>query len=163
MPGVGESEVLHLTSRSEELIATQQERTSFPGAPKCALPYMREEELGDRLGQILKDIYIPDEILGQLEQFLLQDKGRAEAQTKAESERLKQRLAQVRGRTERAYLDKLDGKISDEFWTARCSDWNREEQAPLWSYPNLPRPPQGFFPGPIRDSPDSPCLVTILQ
>ena len=95
---------------------------------KCALPYMREEELGNRLGQILKDIYIPDEILRQLERSLTEDKERAEAQTKAEGERLKQRLAQVRGRIERAYVDKLDGKISEEFWAARTSDWSREEQ-----------------------------------
>jgi site-specific DNA recombinase len=104
---------------------------------KCALPYMREEELGNRLGQIVKDIYIPDEILGQLEHSLLKDKGRAEAQTKAEGERLKQRLAQVRGRIERAYLDKIDGKISEEFWGARSSDWNREEQQILMAMQGL--------------------------
>jgi hypothetical protein len=29
---------------------------------KCALLYFREEELGDRLGQILKGIHIPDDV-----------------------------------------------------------------------------------------------------
>ena len=43
---------------------------------KCGLPYFREEELGDRLGQILKDIHIPDDILTQLQNSLLSDKGR---------------------------------------------------------------------------------------
>ena len=32
-----------------------------------------------------------------------------------ERERLVQRLAQVRGRQEQAYVDKLDGKITEEF------------------------------------------------
>ncbi len=32
-----------------------------------------------------------------------------------ERERLVQRLAQVRGRLEQAYVDKLDGKITEEF------------------------------------------------
>ena len=32
---------------------------------KCALPYFREED-GNRLGQILKDIHIPDSVLEQL-------------------------------------------------------------------------------------------------
>ena len=95
---------------------------------KCALPYMREEKLGTRLGQVLKDIYIPDEILAQLEQSLLHDKGRAEAHKNAESERLRQRLAQVRHRIEQVYLDKLDGKIREEFWEAKTSEWNQEEQ-----------------------------------
>ena len=41
---------------------------------KCELPYFREPELGDRLGRILKDIHIPDEVLAQLEKSLLTDK-----------------------------------------------------------------------------------------
>jgi hypothetical protein len=56
---------------------------------------MREEVLEDRLGQILKDIYIPDEILAQLERSLLESKGRAGEQAKTDGDRLTQRLAQV--------------------------------------------------------------------
>jgi hypothetical protein len=83
---------------------------------KCELPYFREEELGDRLGQVLRDIHIPDGILKQLIEGLKTDQGSSE---KARSERrgqLQQRLATVRRRMEQAYLDKLDGKIPDEFW-----------------------------------------------
>jgi len=39
--------------------------TQFRG--KCELPYIREEKLGDRLGEILRDIHIPDAILAQLQ------------------------------------------------------------------------------------------------
>src|SRR6266850_4128530 len=39
--------------------------TQFRG--KCELPYIREEELGDRLGKILRDIHIPDAVLAQLQ------------------------------------------------------------------------------------------------
>ena len=46
-------------------------------------------------------------------------------------------IAQVRGRIERAYLDKIDGKISEEFWEARASDWNREEQQILMAMQGL--------------------------
>jgi site-specific DNA recombinase len=95
---------------------------------KCALPYFREEELGDRLGQILKNIHIPDDILAQLQHALLHDKSRAEAHGKSEDERLNRRLLQVRHRIEQAYLDKLDGKITETFWAAKSSEWNREEQ-----------------------------------
>ncbi len=55
---------------------------------KCGLPYIREEEVGDRLGQILKDIHIPDD---------------------------------------QAYQDKLDGKISEEFWMRKSDEWQAEE------------------------------------
>ena len=37
---------------------------------KCQLPYTREEVLGERLGQILKDIHIPDDVLVQLQDSL---------------------------------------------------------------------------------------------
>lgn len=95
---------------------------------KCALPYFREEDLGNRLGQVLKDIHIPDYVLAQLQQSLLHDKSRDEAHVRSESERLRTRLAQVCRRTEQAYLDKLDGKISEAFWEAKSSEWNQEEQ-----------------------------------
>ena len=94
---------------------------------KCALPYFREEELGGRLGQILKDIHIPDDVLVQLRQSLLHDESRARAHGRAEGERLRTRLAQVRRRIEQAYLDKLDGKIAEAFWAAKSSEWNLEE------------------------------------
>jgi len=104
---------------------------------KCALPYFREEELGDRLGQVLKDIHIPDDVLAQLLQSLLHDKSRGEAHGKSESEKLRTRLAQVRRRTEQAYLDKPDGKITEVFWAAKSSEWNQEEQQILMALAGL--------------------------
>jgi site-specific DNA recombinase len=104
---------------------------------KCALPYFREEELANRLGQILKDIHIPDDVLSRLEQSLLHDSSRAEAHGKSESDRLRNRLAQVRHRIEQAYLDKLDGKITEAFWEAKSSEWNHEEQQILMALDGL--------------------------
>ena len=95
---------------------------------KCDLPYFREEELGDRLGQILRDIHIPDAVLGQLEQSLLNDKGREDAIRRQQKERSEQRLAKVRHRLDQAYQDKLDGKITGEFWDRKAADWQAEEQ-----------------------------------
>ena len=97
----------------------------------CELPYFREEEIGDRLGKILKDIHIPDRVLAQLETSLLSDKGNAEAIRKQQGERLQQRLASVRNRIDQAYTDKLDGKISEELWTRKAIEWQTEEQQVL--------------------------------
>jgi len=47
---------------------------------------------------------------------------------KSESEQLRTRLAEVRRRTEQAYLDKLDGKITEVFWATKSSELNQEEQ-----------------------------------
>jgi DNA invertase Pin-like site-specific DNA recombinase len=100
--------------------------TGFRG--KCELPYFREEVLADRLAQVLKNIHIPDPILTQLEKSLLTDKGRDEAIRKQQGERLQQRLSAVRRRLDQAYLDKLDGKITEEFWTRKAAEWQAEEQ-----------------------------------
>jgi len=100
---------------------------------KCELPYFREEDLGNRLGQVLKDIHIPDDVLAQLESSLLGDKNREETVRKQQEERLKQRLASVRHRLDQAYMDKLDGKITDEFWTRKSDEWRAEEQQVLFA------------------------------
>jgi site-specific DNA recombinase len=104
---------------------------------KCTLPYFREEELGNRLGQILKDVHIPDGVLSQLRQSLLHDKSRAEAHSQSENERLRNRLGQVRRRIEQAYLDKLDGKITETFWESKSSEWHEEEQQILMALDGL--------------------------
>ena len=95
---------------------------------KCELPYFREEELGNRLGQILQDIYIPDHVLSQLTESLLSDKGREKALKQEQEQRLQQRLASVRNRLDQAYLDKLDGKITEELWSRKSAEWQAEEQ-----------------------------------
>jgi site-specific DNA recombinase len=109
--------------------------TGFRG--KCELPYFREETLADRLGQVLKNIHIPDPILTQLEKSLLTEKGRDEAIRRQKGERLQQRLSAVRRRLDQAYLDKLDGKISEEFWTRKSAEWHAEEQQILLAVQGL--------------------------
>ena len=95
---------------------------------KCDLPYMREEELGEKLGQTLKNIYIPDDVLAQLESLLRSDTGRQETLQRQQHERLEKRLGFVRHRFEQAYMDKLDGKISEQFWERKAVEWKAEEE-----------------------------------
>ena len=104
---------------------------------KCELPYFRQEELGNRLGQILKNIHIPDEVLGPLEKALLEDTGHREEEKKHDLERLEQRLAVVRRRLDQVYADKLDGKISEEFWMRKTDEWQREGRQILLSIKGL--------------------------
>ena len=95
---------------------------------KYELPYFREEELGERLGEVLKKIHIPDQVLGPLQKALVEDKGRSEEHKWQESVRLQQRRTAVRRRTDQAYLDKLDGRISEDFWLRKMGNWQQKEQ-----------------------------------
>src|SRR5439155_5604420 len=47
------------------------------------------------------------------------------------------RLPQLRRRLEQAYVDHLDGKITEEFWEAKSAEWQEEEQALLASLREL--------------------------
>ena len=94
---------------------------------KCALPYFREEAIGDRLGQLLKGIHIPDAILAQLQKSLLHDTDREEMLRQQQAGNLNGRLASVIRRMDQAYQDKLDGKISEEFWLRKSAEWQAEE------------------------------------
>jgi site-specific DNA recombinase len=95
---------------------------------KCDLPYIREKELGERLGQILKDIHIPSDVLAQLEASLSESEMHSQAEKKAQQDRLQHRLTAVRNRLDQAYTDKLDGKIDEGFWRRKTTDWQLEEQ-----------------------------------
>ena len=95
---------------------------------KCGFPYVREEELGQRLGELLSDIHIPDAILYQLQKALTTHSEQASAGREAEIRRYEQRLTAIRERMDQAYTDKLDGRITQEFWQRKQSDWTQEEQ-----------------------------------
>ncbi len=100
--------------------------TGYKG--KCSMPYLREEELGARLGQTLQDIHIPDDALAQLQKSLGDAEKNVRQDKKQQQERLQQRLTAVRRHIDQAYLDKLDGKISEDFWRRKTSEWQQEEQ-----------------------------------
>ena len=52
----------------------------------------------------------------------------AKEQERSPLARLVQRLGSVRRRLDQAYQDKLDGKISEEFWERKAAEWQAEEQ-----------------------------------
>src|SRR5437867_3085991 len=91
---------------------------------KCDLPFIREEVVGENLGQILKNIHIPDDLLHQLQNSLREDSKQVREETAAQRTRLEQCLSVVRRRMERAYVHKLDGKISEG--SAKHAEWQEE-------------------------------------
>jgi hypothetical protein len=46
----------------------------------------------------------------------------------AERTRLEARLTGIRSRMDAAYVDKLDGKIPEDFWERKMTEWRMEEQ-----------------------------------
>jgi hypothetical protein len=83
-----------------------------------------------------------------LEKALLSDTGRTEACAKAERDRLDGKLLQIRRRLDQAYLDKLDGKISEAFWESKYAEWTQDQQGILVALQALKLPsPDGLLNG----------------
>lgn len=95
---------------------------------KCALPRFREEELATRLGEPLMRIQVPEEVASGIVKALEADRLHAASKASEEQVRLQRRIAAVQSRIDAAYIDKLDGKISEQFWERKRADWQAEEQ-----------------------------------
>jgi site-specific DNA recombinase len=83
---------------------------------KCELPRFREQEIAERLGDVLKDVYIPDEVVQSIESRLQREQVQARNRSTVERANLEKQLAALHRRMDGAYTDKLDGRISEEFW-----------------------------------------------
>jgi site-specific DNA recombinase len=99
--------------------------TGFRG--KCALPRFREQEISERLGDVLRDVQIPAEIVQRIGASLQQAQIQMRDTSLQERARLERELATLHTRMDAAYLDKLDGKITEEFWQCKQTDWFSEE------------------------------------
>ena len=95
----------------------------MPGDPGQNL----EKISSDRLGQILKDIHIPDAFLRQLERSLLIRQRAARNAPKATKRAVIPAIGNSAPSSEQAYMDKLDGKITEEVWARRSAHWQQEE------------------------------------
>ena len=94
---------------------------------KCALPRFREEQISERLGHVLQDVQIPEEVVRGISASLQRVCVQARNQAAQERTRLERELAALYSRMDAAYTDKLDGKITEEFWQRKQADWQTEE------------------------------------
>ena len=85
--------------------------------------------MAEKLGTILKQIQIPDHVLAGLQKSLARDQEQAQTVITAQRNALHPRLSAVRRRIDQAYQDKLDGRIPEEFWERKMTEWTREERS----------------------------------
>ncbi len=94
----------------------------------CSLPYMREQDVSDRMGDLLKGIYVPETVARTIVDSLQADTARAESVRQQRTSEAQQRLAALRTRMDQMYEDKLDGKIEEEFWARKMMEWREQER-----------------------------------
>jgi site-specific DNA recombinase len=98
------------------------------GRGKCSLPYMREQEVSDRMGELLRDIYVPETVANTIVDSLQSDSADVETERQKRIDGTQQRLVALRARIYQMYEDKLDGKVDGEFWTRKTNDWREQER-----------------------------------
>jgi len=99
------------------------------GRGKCALPYMPEPKLSGQLGELLKGIYVPEGIAHTIVDSITQDQDRTKIDRQERLHNIRQRLTALRTRIDQMYEDKLDGKIDEEFWSRKMTEWRTQEHA----------------------------------
>jgi hypothetical protein len=67
-------------------------------------------------------------VVQRISEILDRDRDNVRANSEKTRQRLQQQLAVIRERIDKAYADELDGKIPEEFWQRKMSEWQEEER-----------------------------------
>lgn len=95
---------------------------------KCPEKYVREEVLDQQVVKILQSIQIPPDILIWILAALRQNQ-KDESQYHAEMVKaLQSQHQKLQNRMEQMYVDKLDGKVSQDFYDQKSMDWLGEQE-----------------------------------
>lgn len=98
---------------------------------KCPEPYTRQEILSKEFADVLRELVIPPEVLTWLGDAVLTS-DRTEQAARAETiKRLKARYDQIEARVGTMYMDKLDGRITQEFFDQQAATMRREQDGLL--------------------------------
>jgi site-specific DNA recombinase len=123
---------------------------------KCPEPYTREENLTKTFATILKELVIPQPILDWLSDTVLES-DRTEQATRVQGiKRLQARYEQIGGQIEMMYTDKLEGRITQEFFDKRAKLMQGEQGQLLRKIQDV----QKATPTPIDQAIDMLCLTT---
>jgi len=92
----------------------------------CDVEYIREEHLAPQFDGVVKGLQFEDRYYDLILRTLQRNhKNETEFRRRAEAQ-LRRRQDTLRKRIDQAYVDKLDGVISEELWLRKSADWNGE-------------------------------------
>jgi site-specific DNA recombinase len=98
---------------------------------KCLEPYTRQEILSGEFASILQELVIPPAILDWMGEAVV-NSDRTEEAARAEAiKKLQARHDQIEARIGTMYLDKLDGRITQEFFDKHAGSLRREQDSLL--------------------------------
>ncbi|MCB9743878.1 MAG: recombinase zinc beta ribbon domain-containing protein [Alphaproteobacteria bacterium] len=100
--------------------------TSFKG--DCGEPYTREELLEAQFAQALDRLTFPDATMALLQETLKQSHEDQARYHQEAIQRLEAECAKLQRRIDQAYVDKLDGLITEDFFRRKSSEWRSQQR-----------------------------------
>lgn len=79
--------------------------------------------------QLFEKIYVSEEIKQIILQNLRESFSEKVSYHNNLIEQLNKQIKRIQNRIDQAYLDKLDGKISEEFWQRKTQEWTVEKDS----------------------------------
>lgn len=123
---------------------------------KCPEPYTRQELLAGEFTGVLQEIVIPPAILEWLAGAVRSADQTEQAVREQTIKRLQGDYERIKTRIEMMYLDKLDGRITGEFFDQRSAIWRGEQDALLRKIQAI----QKAVPAPIDEAIDTMQLMS---
>jgi hypothetical protein len=98
--------------------------TGYKG--KCPKPYTREEVLEKKFTELLRGISFSEEVLAWVSQALRESHGEERKCHEEAIGKLQREHRRIQDRIDAMYMDKLDGRIDNDFFDRKASEFRTE-------------------------------------
>jgi site-specific DNA recombinase len=98
----------------------------------CGNAYIREEELAQLFGELVKRVRIPAELADQLATTLRESQTDRATFVRTQTMRLRQQPLLLRSKLDAAYDDRLSKRISEDLWTRKSAEFEGELERVRW-------------------------------
>ena len=98
------------------------------GRGKCRQPYIRQEALSQRFQSVVDNVRIPQEIVGSLLEKISSGEDNRRETVHARLQELQTEEKELERRRNLAYIDKLNGVLSEERWRQLEAQWSQRAQ-----------------------------------
>ncbi len=93
----------------------------------CKQPYIRQEEIEDAFADLFKSIQLTDEQIKEILLCLKDIHSKKIEYHNNSIENIEKQIHLLQKRIDSIYIDKIDGKISEEYWQEKHSQWKSEK------------------------------------
>lgn len=94
----------------------------------CNQPYIREEIIEEKIASLLENITVPEDIQEMILKSMKESLKEKIEYHNACVEQIEKQIKILQRRIDQTYLDKIDGKISEDFWLEQNRKWLAEKE-----------------------------------